>query len=183
MFARLRLLRRRRLGPQALRRGNGPKKRRVGFGALHRRQPLPFLSRNRTRYTEQHSCRTPSKEPRARVSKSDYTHVSIFLMIYRDGTEGGERYQDTSGYREGVVRLVPSPQVGSRWCQRGHQALRSRVIPCLFYPSLTVSQECKDVKEKAKQLIPWLNRLKDNLSTVANEIDLEEVQRRAELSR
>ena len=39
------------------------------------------------------------------------------------------------------------------------------------------------MKEKAKQLIPWLKRLKDNLETVSDEIDLEEEQRRAELSR
>ena len=117
------------------------------------------------------------------MSTSDETQISMFLTIRRDGAKGGERCQDTIGYREGIIRLFPSPQVGSWWYQRGHQALRSRVIPCRFYQSLTVSQESKDVKEKAKQLIPWLNRLKDNFATATDEIDLEEEQRRAELSR
>jgi len=62
-------------------------------------------------------------------------------------------------------------------------SITKSVILCRFYQPLTVSQECKDVKEKAKQLIPWLNKLKDNLATIADGIDLEEEQRRAELSR
>ena len=50
-------------------------------------------------------------------------------------------------------------------------------------PPLTIPQDYKDVKEKAEQLIPWLKRLKDNLATVPDGIDLEEEERRTELSR
>ena len=40
----------------------------------------------------------------------------------------------------------------------------------------------KDVEEKINQLVPWLTKLKDNL-TIATDVDLEEGKRREELSR
>jgi len=48
---------------------------------------------------------------------------------------------------------------------------------------LTTSQQYKDVKEKAAQLIPWLKKLKDHLAAVTDGIDSEEEERRVELSR
>ena len=46
-----------------------------------------------------------------------------------------------------------------------------------------VSQQYKDVKEKIEQLTPWLEKLRGILATVTGCVDLEEEQRRAELSR
>ena len=49
--------------------------------------------------------------------------------------------------------------------------------------SLTISQQYKDVKEKAEELAILLNKLKDNLAAVTPDIDPEEEQRRTELSK
>ena len=46
-----------------------------------------------------------------------------------------------------------------------------------------IPQEYKDVKEKVNQLIPWLTKLKDNLTTVTTDVDSDEQKRRGELSR
>jgi phosphoserine phosphatase len=48
---------------------------------------------------------------------------------------------------------------------------------------LTISQQYKDVKEKAEQLVPWLEKLNDNLAIITDGVDPEEEQRRTELSR
>ena len=52
-----------------------------------------------------------------------------------------------------------------------------------FYPPLTISQQYKDVKEKAEQLIPWLNKLKDILAAATDGVDPEEEKRRSEFTR
>ena len=67
--------------------------------------------------------------------------------------------------------------------RRTHQTLRSEVITYNFYPRFTLPQEYKDVKDKVNQLIPWLKKLKDNLTIVTTEVDPEEKKRREELSR
>jgi len=56
-------------------------------------------------------------------------------------------------------------------------------VPRRFHSPLTVPQQYKDVKEKAEQLAPWLKKLRDNIATATGNVDLEEEQRRAELSR
>ena len=52
-----------------------------------------------------------------------------------------------------------------------------------FYPPLTISQQYKDVKEKAEQLIPWLNKLTVILAVATDGVDPEEEERRSELTK
>lgn len=61
--------------------------------------------------------------------------------------------------------------------------MQSEVVPYRIYLSITVSQEYKDVKEKAEKLVPWVKKLIDNLTTVADGVDSEEAGRRKELFR
>ena len=83
-------------------------------------------------------CPTSSEELQARVSTPDRTLVSVVLMFDREGAEDSGLRQGAFGHREGVIRLVPSPQVGSGWCLYTHQTLRSQVVPRYFHPPLTV---------------------------------------------
>ena len=45
------------------------------------------------------------------------------------------------------------------------------------------SQECKDVKDKLEELIPWLTKLLESLAKVDPKGDQQETERRTELAR
>ena len=45
------------------------------------------------------------------------------------------------------------------------------------------SQECKDVKDKLEELIPWLTKLLEGLAKVDPNGDQQEAERRTELAR
>ena len=48
---------------------------------------------------------------------------------------------------------------------------------------INTSQQHKDVKEKAEQLVPLLTKLKENLTIITPGVDPEEEKRRKDLSR
>ena len=63
-----------------------------------------------------------------------------------------------------------------------HYEVRS-LFPASARHRRPVPQQYKDVKEKAEQLVPWLDKLKGILATDAGGVGPEEEQRRTELSR
>jgi len=101
-----------------------------------------------------------------------------------DDSAAPSKEAESRGWGESTSRCLSSPKICPGLCERTHQASRGsgRIGSCLT--RLTQApQNCKDVKEKVEELVPMLERFRQNISVTTDGGDQAEKQRRSELSR
>ena len=123
--------------------------------------------------TEQSSCTQPTNH---RVHK-------LTPLLSKETT--AYRCNDNSSrHGERVGRRFPTPQIlfGSHRCVQ--EALRSVSPPILTAISLThPPQQSKDIEDKLRDLIPWLTKLENTVTTGNLDTNPEEAARREQLTR
>ena len=113
-----------------------------------------------------------------------YYHIHNLKVFCSEETAAHRCGKDVTRYRERVDRCFSASQIvlGGHRC--AHKTLRSAFrLDRLAIPLIYPSQESKDVEEKLGDLIPWLAKLRDSVTTVSAEDNHEEADRREKLAR
>ena len=101
---------------------------------------------------------------RVRWSNDYHTHM---LIHFRSEQTAAHRWdKDAPRHRERVSRRLSTSQIVFGRYRCADQALRSPFLSNRAAISLTrTSQECKDVEDKLRELLPWLAKLKESVTT------------------
>lgn len=111
-------------------------------------------------------------------------HNPTLTISHSEETATHRCYEGGSRCRKRVVWLVPSPPIVFGRDQCHYQTLRRALLSNIAPPLLTdLSQESKDVENELGDLIPWLAKLKDSITTAGDNGNHEEENRRDQLIR
>ena len=117
-------------------------------------------------------------------AKLNYHRIRALTDLHSEEAATHRGDKDAFRYREGVSRCLPPSQIVSGRHQCTDQTLRSGLPSNRIPISLTsIFQECKDVEEKLRDLIPWLTKLKGSMMTTRADENHEDVERREQLTR
>ena len=135
-----------------------------------------FLKKRRPTTSGTGVCPSPCTDPVIAVLANP-------LTFHSQETTGYRCHKDVFRHCEGVGRRFSAPQIVSRRYKCPHKTLRSAFLPNHATIPLTHgSQQSKDIEEKLGDLIPWLTKLKDSVATPSADGNLEEAERRKQLT-
>ena len=117
-------------------------------------------------------------------TRPDYYHNPNLMTLCSEETTAHRHDKDTARHRNGVSRRPSAPQIVFGRYQCARQTLRSAFSPNDASASLTyLSQQSKDIEDNLRDLIPWLTKLKDTVTTPVADGNHEEAERRERLTR
>ena len=148
------------------------------FTSCTRLSTMPNLSKKR---------RPRANEPQIGPSSCTSTNqlqIRNLTDFHSEEAAGHQCDKDALRHRKGVSRRFSTSKIVLGRYRCTDQTLRG-VSPSnrAAIPFTRSSQECKDVEDKLGDLIPWLTKLKENITTPHADEDGDDAQRRGHLTR